>query len=331
YLGVRLGDRVQRRRRSRRRGGDARSVRGSGRGPRVRGRRAERVSRQEESARGAPAGGRCRGLGLQAHPRWFPGAGALAPGAGRRRSRLEGRHAARSHRRRVAGPAVRVGGGGGGQVERHSAGARPGGGGDRRGPDVARGRVVPGDPQGAPAGARSGRGGVSFRRVLSVRGWCRRSGPGGGERDHPAGRLGERRRGCGRGRSGGGGDGVHGYPTVQALTGDSRMTDLRAAPPAAGAGDPPYLWAGCVAVIALVLWLTMRWADQPAASRRDHQLVLIVYLLALSATNHLMGLLVAPAVVVYVLGTDPRVLLRPRFLMAALLVAAVGTSVNLFI
>ena len=236
------------------------------------------------------------------------------------------------------------------------------------------------------------------------------------------------------------------------------MTDLRAAPPAAGAGDPPYLWAGCVAVgalvlylitlapttqfwdaseyitaahalgiphppgnpffvilahvwgliplagdyarrinllaattsavtagiwfliaerwlqpvvapgrwrrvaatagtlvgctsftvwnqsvvnekvytlsmltIALVLWLTMRWADQPAATRRDHQLVLIVYLLALSATNHLMGLLVAPAVVVYVLGTDPRVLLRPRFLMAALLVAAVGTSVNLFI
>src|SRR5881296_2551134 len=83
--------------------------------------------------------------------------------------------------------------------------------------------------------------------------------------------------------------------------------------------------------IALVLWLTMRWADQPAASRRDHQLVLIVYLLALSATNHLMGLLVAPAVVVYVLGTDPRVLMRPRFLMAALLVAAVGTSVNLFI
>ncbi len=236
------------------------------------------------------------------------------------------------------------------------------------------------------------------------------------------------------------------------------MTDLRAAPPAAGAGDPPYLWAGCVAVgalvlylitlapttqfwdaseyitaahalgiphppgnpffvilahvwgliplagdyarrinllaattsavtagiwfliaerwlqpvvapgrwrrvaatagtlvgctsftvwnqsvvnekvytlsmltIALVLWLTMRWADQPAATRRDHQLVLIVYLLALSATNHLMGLLVAPAVVVYVLGTDPRVLMRPRFLMAALLVAAVGTSVNLFI
>ena len=82
--------------------------------------------------------------------------------------------------------------------------------------------------------------------------------------------------------------------------------------------------------IALVLWLAVRWADQPAGARRDRDVVLIVYLLALSATNHLMGLLVAPAVLVYVLATDPRLLLRPRFLIAALLVAVVGTSVNLF-
>jgi len=82
--------------------------------------------------------------------------------------------------------------------------------------------------------------------------------------------------------------------------------------------------------IALVLWLAVRWADQPAATRRDRDLVLIVYLLALSATNHLMGLLAAPAVLVYVLATDPRALLRPRVLVAAALVAAVATSVNLF-
>src|SRR5881296_1472319 len=83
--------------------------------------------------------------------------------------------------------------------------------------------------------------------------------------------------------------------------------------------------------IALVLWLAVRWADQPAAARRDHQLVLIVYLLALTATNHLMGVLAAPAVLVYVLATDPRALVRPRFLIAAALVAAVGTSVYLFL
>ncbi|HEX4602325.1 MAG TPA: DUF2723 domain-containing protein [Gemmatimonadales bacterium] len=83
--------------------------------------------------------------------------------------------------------------------------------------------------------------------------------------------------------------------------------------------------------IALTLWLVVRWADQPAAERRDHHLVLIVYLVALSATNHLMGVLVAPAVVVYVLATDPRALVRPRFLVAAAAVAAVGTSVHLFL
>src|SRR5438034_10280285 len=35
-----------------------------------------------------------------------------------------------------------------------------------------------------------------------------------------------------------------------------------------------------VLTIALVLWLVIRWADQPADARRDRYLVLIVYLLA---------------------------------------------------
>ncbi len=83
--------------------------------------------------------------------------------------------------------------------------------------------------------------------------------------------------------------------------------------------------------IAVILWLTTRWADQPAESRSDNLLVVIVYLLALTATNQLMGLLVGPAVLVYVLKTDWRVLLRPRFLVLALVVAAVGLSMNLFI
>src|SRR3989454_386076 len=86
-----------------------------------------------------------------------------------------------------------------------------------------------------------------------------------------------------------------------------------------------------VLTIALVLWLVVRWADQPASTRRDHYLILIVYLLALTATNHLMGVLAAPAVLVYVLCTEPRALLRPRFLIAAALVVAVGTSYNRFI
>lgn len=83
--------------------------------------------------------------------------------------------------------------------------------------------------------------------------------------------------------------------------------------------------------IALVLWLTLRWADQPDETRRDNLLLVIVYLIALSATNHLMGVLVAPAVLGYILMTEPRALLRPRLLVGGVLVAVVGLSVNLFI
>src|SRR6266700_945923 len=48
--------------------------------------------------------------------------------------------------------------------------------------------------------------------------------------------------------------------------------------------------------IALVLWLIVRWDDQPAGEGHDHHLLMIVYLLALTATNHMMGVLVGPAV-----------------------------------
>jgi hypothetical protein len=88
-----------------------------------------------------------------------------------------------------------------------------------------------------------------------------------------------------------------------------------------------------VVSIALVLWLTILWADEPAGGgpRRDNLLLAAIYLTALSATNHLMGILVLPAVLVYIVLTDPQALLRPRLLGAALLVTVVGLSVNLFI
>ena len=83
--------------------------------------------------------------------------------------------------------------------------------------------------------------------------------------------------------------------------------------------------------IALVLWLTLRWADQPAETRSDKLLLVGFYLVALSATNHLMGFLVLPAMLVYVLMTEPEALLRPRLLVAVMVVAGLGLSVNLFI
>jgi len=50
--------------------------------------------------------------------------------------------------------------------------------------------------------------------------------------------------------------------------------------------------------IALILWLIVRWDDQPAGEAHDHHLLLIVYLLALTATNHMMGVLVGPVVII---------------------------------
>src|SRR3954463_15372677 len=62
--------------------------------------------------------------------------------------------------------------------------------------------------------------------------------------------------------------------------------------------------------IALVMWLIVHWGDDRAGAHRDRWLLLVAYLLALTATNHLMGLLVIPAVLVYLFFTDPAALLR---------------------
>ena len=53
--------------------------------------------------------------------------------------------------------------------------------------------------------------------------------------------------------------------------------------------------------IALILWLIVRWDDQPSGQAHDHYLLLIVYLLALTSTNHMMGVLVGPVVIVLLL------------------------------
>src|SRR6267378_2197040 len=50
--------------------------------------------------------------------------------------------------------------------------------------------------------------------------------------------------------------------------------------------------------IALILWLIVRWDDQPAGEAHDHHLLLIIYRLALTATTHMMGVLVGPVVII---------------------------------
>ncbi len=80
--------------------------------------------------------------------------------------------------------------------------------------------------------------------------------------------------------------------------------------------------------IAIVMWLCVHWGDEPEGPRRDRWLVLIAYVLALSSTNHMMGVLAAPAVAVYVLWTDWRVILKPWLWVAVISAAVVGISIN---
>ncbi|MFI5235797.1 MAG: DUF2723 domain-containing protein, partial [Gemmatimonadales bacterium] len=63
--------------------------------------------------------------------------------------------------------------------------------------------------------------------------------------------------------------------------------------------------------VALVVWLVVHWGDAEAGPARDRWLILIGYVLALTSTNHLMGVLGGPAVAVYVLWTEPRVIFKP--------------------
>jgi uncharacterized membrane protein YoaK (UPF0700 family) len=72
---------------------------------------------------------------------------------------------------------------------------------------------------------------------------------------------------------------------------------------------------------ALVMWLGVHWADDAPGQHRDRWLILIAYLIALTSTNHMMGVLAAPAVGIYVLFTEPSVLLKPWILWLGLSLA----------
>ncbi len=85
--------------------------------------------------------------------------------------------------------------------------------------------------------------------------------------------------------------------------------------------------------IALVMWLVVRWGDDEPGPHRDRWLVLIAYVLALTATNHLMGFLAVPALGIYVLWTDWRVAVRPWAIVTfyALLLAVTGKWLDMFV
>ena len=72
--------------------------------------------------------------------------------------------------------------------------------------------------------------------------------------------------------------------------------------------------------IALILWLGVHWADAERGWPRDRLLLLIGYVLVLTSTNHMMGVLGAAAVAVYVVVTDWREAIRPWVILFGLLI-----------
>jgi hypothetical protein len=88
------------------------------------------------------------------------------------------------------------------------------------------------------------------------------------------------------------------------------------------------VYALSLLTVALVSWLIMRWRDRGQPSR---VLLAIVFLLALTSTNHLMGVLVAPALLAFVLLVKPAALLRPRLWVAAVALIAIGLTPNFFL
>ena len=79
--------------------------------------------------------------------------------------------------------------------------------------------------------------------------------------------------------------------------------------------------------LAVISWLTVRWSDDPDGPKADRILVVIAYLLGLGYTNHMMGMLAAPAVAVAVLVRRPDTLLRWRLLLACAAVMFLGMTV----
>jgi hypothetical protein len=79
---------------------------------------------------------------------------------------------------------------------------------------------------------------------------------------------------------------------------------------------------------ALITWLGVHWADDEPGPHRDRWLVLIAYIITISSTNHMMGVLGSIAVATYVLWTDWRLALRPWVLMMALTLALAVSGVG---
>ena len=78
--------------------------------------------------------------------------------------------------------------------------------------------------------------------------------------------------------------------------------------------------------VALIAWLTVRWCDDPDGPKADKLLVLIAYILGLGYSNHMAGMLAAPAVGLAVLIRRPATLLRWKLILACVGAIVIGMT-----
>ncbi len=71
-----------------------------------------------------------------------------------------------------------------------------------------------------------------------------------------------------------------------------------------------------LAGMAITAWLTVRWCDDPDGPAADRILVLIAYVCGLGYSNHMAGMMAAPAAGLAVLIRRPRTITRWRLLLA---------------
>ncbi len=101
----------------------------------------------------------------------------------------------------------------------------------------------------------------------------------------------------------------------------------------------PVVWANAtradphpihLAFVALLLLVLVTWEQErrAAAPNADRWLVAAALVFGLSAGNHSLTLLLAPPIALYVLATEPRIVLRPRLLVlcALVLVGSAGAA-----
>jgi hypothetical protein len=86
-----------------------------------------------------------------------------------------------------------------------------------------------------------------------------------------------------------------------------------------------------VLVMAAVSWLAVRWMDRRREPGSERLLLAALYLIVLGNNNHLMSVLPAPSLILFVLMVAPGVLFKQSFLIRAVPLVLIGLSFGFFL